>query len=88
MDKGYIDFERLFELTNKNAYFITRAKKNLISKKVYSHDVRKFSNIKYDQTVKLTGVKTSLLYPEHLRKTKFVDKENDKELIFLTNIFL
>ncbi len=87
MDKGYIDFERLFELTNKNAYFITRAKKNLISKRVYSHDVRKFSNIKYDQTVKLTGVKTSLLYPEHLRKIKFVDKENDKELIFLTNNF-
>jgi len=87
MDKGYIDFERLFELTNKNAYFITRAKKNLISKRVYSHDVRKFSNIKYDQTVKLTGVKTSLLYPEHLREIKFVDKENDKELIFLTNNF-
>ena len=87
MDKGYIDFERLFELNNKNAYFITRAKKNLKSKRVYSHDVSKFSNIKYDQTIKLTGVKTSMIYPQHLRKIKLVDKENDKELIFITNNF-
>lgn len=87
MDKGYIDFERLFELNNKNAFFVTRAKRNLKSKRVYSHDVHKFSNIKYDQTVKLTGLKTSILYPIHIREIKFIDKENDKELIFLTNNF-
>jgi len=87
MDKGYIDFERLFELNNKNAFFITRAKKNLKSKRVYSHDVHKFCNIKYDQTVKLTGLKTIILYPIHIREIKFIDKENDKELIFLTNNF-
>jgi len=87
IDKGYIDFERLFELNNKNAFFITRAKNNLKSKRIYSHDVSKFSNIKYDQTIKLTGLKSSKLYPGHFRKIKFVDKENDKELIFLTNNF-
>jgi len=87
MDKGYIDFERLFELNNKNAFFITRAKKNLKSKRVYSHDVHKFSNIKYDQTVKLTGLKTSMLYPKHIRQIKCIDQDNDKELIFLTNNF-
>lgn len=87
IDKGYIDFERLFTLKNKNAFFITRAKNNLASKRIYSHDVSKYEYIKYDQTVKLTGVKTSTLYPEQIRKIKFVDKENNKELIFLTNNF-
>jgi len=88
IDKGYIDFERLFTLNNKNAFFITRAKNNLACKRIYSHDVSKYENIKYDQTVKLTGVKTSTLYPEQIRKIKFIDKEKDKELIFLTNNFL
>jgi IS4 transposase len=87
IDKGYIDFERLFKLKNKNAYFITRAKKNLASKRIYSHNVSKYENIKYDQTVKLTGSKTSTLYPEQIRKIKLVDKELGKELIFLTNNF-
>ena len=87
IDKGYIDFERLFTLKNKNAFFVTRAKNNLACKRIYSHDVSKYENIKYDQTVKLTGVKTSTLYPEQIRKIKFVDKENNKELIFLTNNF-
>ncbi|MEO8233229.1 MAG: IS4 family transposase [Ignavibacteriota bacterium] len=87
IDKGYIDFERLFTLKNKNAFFITRAKNNLASKRIYSNDVSKYEYIKYDQTVKLTGVKTSTLYPEQIRKIKFVDKENNKELIFLTNNF-
>jgi hypothetical protein len=87
IDKGYIDFERLFTLKNKNAFFITRAKKNLACQRIYSHDASKYENIKYDQTVKLTGVKTSTLYPEQIRKIKFIDKENDKELIFLTNNF-
>jgi hypothetical protein len=87
IDKGYIDFERLFTLKNKNAFFVTRAKNNLACKRIYSHHVSKYENIKYDQTVKLTGVKTSTLYPEQIRKIKFVDKENNKELIFLTNNF-
>ena len=87
IDKGYIDFERLFTLKNNNAFFITRAKKNFASQRVYSHDVSKYENILYDQTVKLTGVKSATLYPEQLRKIKFIDKENDKELIFLTNNF-
>lgn len=87
IDKGYIDFERLFNLKNNNAFFITRAKKNFASQRIYSHDVSKYENIVYDQTVKLTGVKSSTLYPEQMRKIKFIDKENDKELIFLTNNF-
>lgn len=85
--KGYIDFERLFKLKSKNAFFITRAKKNMACRRIYSHDVTKYENIKYDQTVKLTGRKTAELYPEQIRKIKFIDKENDKELIFLTNNF-
>jgi len=87
IDKGYVDFKRLFSLQNNNAFFITRAKDNLAFQRLYSHDVNEFENIKYDQTVKLTGIKTSALYPDHIRKIKFIDKENDKELIFLTNNF-
>jgi len=87
IDKGYIDFERLFNLKNKNAFFITRAKKNLACQRIYSHDVSKYDNIKYDQTVRLTGLKTATLYPEQIRKIKFIDKVKDKELIFLTNNF-
>lgn len=87
IDKGYIDFDRLFKLNNNNLYFVTRAKKNLADRRIYSHNVSKFENIKYDQTIKLTGVKTSVLYPEQIRKIKFVDKEFNKELIFLTNNF-
>lgn len=87
IDKGYIDFERLFALKNKNASFITRAKKNLASKRIYSHDVSKYEHIKYDQTIKLTGLKTSIIYPEQIRKIKFIDKDIGKELIFLTNNF-
>ena len=56
-------------------------------KRIYSNYVSKYENIKYDQTVKLTGIKTSTLYPEQIRRIKFIDKENDKELIFLTNNF-
>jgi len=84
IDKGYVDFKRLFSLKNNNAFFITRAKDNLAFQRLYSHDVNEFENIKYDQTVKLTGIKTSALYPDHIRKIKFIDKENDKEVIFLT----
>lgn len=86
-DRAYIDFERLFELNNKNGFFITRANPNLSARRIYSHDVSKFNNIKYDQTIKLKGPKSSILYPKNIRKIKLVDKENDKELIFLTNNF-
>lgn len=87
IDKGYVDFGRLFKLNNNNVYFVTRAKKNLADRRIYSHNVSKFDNIKYDQTIKLTGLKTSTLYPEQIRKIKFVDKDLNKELIFLTNNF-
>lgn len=87
-DRAYIDFERLFDLNNKNGFFITRANPNLNSRRLYSHDVSKFKNIKYDQTIKLNGIKSSMLYPKAIRKIKLVDKDNDKELIFLTNNFI
>lgn len=86
-EKAYTDFNRLFELKNKNAFFITRAKNNLASRRIYSNDVSKFENIKYVQTVRLTGIKTSNSYPDNIRKIKLVDKTNDKTLIFLTNNF-
>ena len=71
MDKAYTDFKRLYELNIKKSFFITRAKENLDSKRIYSKDVSMFENIKYDQTVKLGGINTSKFYPDKIRKIKF-----------------
>ena len=87
VDKGYLHFERLYSININHAYFITRAKINLASRRVYSHKVDKSKNIIYEQTIKLTGTKSSQLYPAHLRKIKAYDVENDRYLTFLTNNF-
>lgn len=87
MDKAYTDFKRLYELNIKKSFFITRAKENLDSKRIYSKDVSMFENIKYDQTVKLAGINTSKFYPDKIRKIKFYDKEKKRTFTFLTNNF-
>lgn len=87
VDKGYLDFKRLYSISLNHAYFITRAKINLASRRVYSHKVDKLKNIIYDQTIKLTGLKSSELYPGDLRKIKFYDVEKERHITFLTNNF-
>ncbi len=87
VDKGYYDFERLYLIDQAKAFFVIRAKKNIKFKRVYSRLVDKSTGLKCDQTIKLTGIDTTLLYPDKLRRIKFYSKEKRKTYVFLTNNF-
>lgn len=87
MDRGYLDFERLYLLTQSCAYFVIRAKKNLQYQRLYSHTIDKSSGLRCDQTIVLTGLNVSKHYPDKLRRIVFYDLNSDKRLTFLTNNF-
>lgn len=87
MDRGYIDFERLYRFTNGSAFFVIRAKDNLKFKRVYSNKVDKTTGVQCDQIIKLVVDKSKKSYPEFLRRIKYYDVEKNKILIFLTNNF-
>ena len=86
-DRGYFDYLRLYRITKASAYFVVRAKSNLKFKRMYSKKTDKSTGVIYDQTGKIDGFYTSKDYPEKIRKVKFLDIENKKTLIFLTNNF-
>jgi len=87
MNRGYLDFERLYRLHQDKAFFVIRAKKNFQFRRLYSRAVDKTTGLRCDQTVKLTGYKSSQYYPEKLRRVKYYDAENNRYLVFLTNDF-
>lgn len=87
LDRGYVDFARLFLIEKADAYFITRAKKNMVFERMYSAKVDKSTGLICDQTIKLKGYYSSKDYPEKLRRIKYYDSETDKTLIFLSNNF-
>jgi hypothetical protein len=87
MDRGYLDFSRLYQLSQACAYFVIRAKSNLQCRRVYSHPVDKSSGLRCDQTVALTGFYTAQHYPDKLRRIKYYDVETNKQFVFLTNNF-
>lgn len=87
MDRGYVDFERLYLFNQVPAFFITRAKRNLKCQRVYSHAVDKTTGLRSDQTIRLTGFYSSQHFPDHLRRIRFYDKEQNRYFIFLTNNF-
>jgi IS4 transposase len=87
MDRGYMDFQRLYQLHQERSFFITRAKSNFKFKRRYSHKVDKFSNVQCDQTIVLTTHNPAINYPEPLRRIRFYDTDRQKRLIFLTNNF-
>jgi len=87
MDRGYLDFKRLYELHQQKAFFIIRAKKNFKFKRRYSHKVDKDTGVQCDQTIFLTTHYSSKKYTETIRRIKFYDAENQKRLVFLTNDF-
>lgn len=87
MDRGYLDFERLYQLSQVSAFFVIRAKSNLQCRRVYSRPVDKSTGLCCDQTVSLTGFYASRHYPDHLRRIKFYDVQTDKRFVFLTNNF-
>jgi hypothetical protein len=87
MDRGYLDFERLFAFNQVPAFFVTRAKSNMQFKRRYSFPVEKATGLRCDQAIILTGFYTSKHYPDTLRRVKFKDVGTGKTLIFLTNNF-
>lgn len=87
MDKAYTDFARLFQINSDKAYFVTRAKRNLGYRRIYSAPVDKQTGLRCDQTIRLTTHKSAKAYPEHLRRVKYFDKEQAKTYVFLTNNF-
>jgi IS4 transposase len=88
MDRGYIDFERLYVLTLCSAFFVVRTKENVLLERRYSHPVDKSSGVQSDQTVILTAIESAKVYPDALRRVSFYDVETAKRLKFLTNNFV
>ena len=87
MDRGYLDFARLYKISQACAFFVIRAKSNLKCRRVYSHPVDKTTGLICDQSVMLTGFYQAKDYPDKLRRVKYYDAKTDKTLVFLTNNF-
>jgi IS4 transposase len=85
MDRGYLDFARLYCLHQAGAFFVTRAKSNMNARRVYSAPTERDTGVICDQTIALNGFYVAQDYPEHLRRIRFKDPESGKTLIFLTN---
>jgi hypothetical protein len=85
MDRGYVDFARLYALHQAGAFFVTRAKSPMDARRVYSAPTDRSTGVISDQQVMLNGHYSAKKYPEHLRRIKFKDPETGKTLIFLTN---
>lgn len=88
MDRGYVDFARLYVLHLSGAFFVTRCKSNLDAHRVYSTNTDRNIGIICDQTIALDGFYSKKDYPQHLRRIRFNDAETGKTLIFLTNNFI
>ena len=87
IDRGYLDFARLYAMHQARATFITRAKSNTQCRRLYSRPVDKTTGLRCDQTTLLTGAQSAKDYPEQLRLVKFFDSETNKRFAFLTNNF-
>jgi hypothetical protein len=87
MDRGYIDFQRLFVFTLSSAFFVVRTKSNVLLQRRYSHPVDKSTGVCSDQTVILTSFESASAYPDALRRVSYFDAETNKRLKFLTNNF-
>jgi Domain of unknown function (DUF4372)/Transposase DDE domain len=85
MDRGYVDFARLYALHQAGAFFVTRAKSPMDARRVYSATTDRSTGVISDQRVMLNGYYSARKYPEHLRRIRFKDPESGKTLIFLTN---
>jgi hypothetical protein len=87
MDRGYLDFSRLYSLDQAKAFFVTRAKTNFRFKRRYTHPIDKTTGLICDQTILLTGFYSSKDYPSPLRRVRYYDLKTDKRFVFLTNNF-
>lgn len=87
MDRGYIDFERLYVFTLSAAFFVVRTKENVLLQRRYSREVDKSSGLRSDHTVILTALKSAKAYPDAMRRVSYQDLETKKRFRFLTNNF-
>jgi IS4 transposase len=87
MDRGYLDFKRLYRFTMAAAFFVTRGKRNLDCTRRARREVDKATGLRSDQTIVLAGLKSSRSYPDPLRRIAFYDAEHKRRLVFLTNNF-
>jgi IS4 transposase len=87
MDRGYVDFERLYRIEQGGAFFVTRAKSNFRFRRLASRPVDKSGGLQCDQTVGLKGVAVRKTFPDALRRIRHLDTERAKRLVFLTNHF-
>ena len=85
MDRGYLDFGRLFKMHQAGAFFVTRAKRGMDARRVYSAATDRSTGVICDQAIRLNGFYVSKDYPEHLRRVRYKDPETGKRLVFLTN---
>lgn len=85
MDRGYIDFARLYRIHRHRAFFVIRAKRNLQFRRQYSHAVEKHTGLRCDQRIRLTGFYAAKDYPDQLRRIKYYDDTTDVRFVFLTN---
>ena len=87
MDRGYMDFSRFYTIHQSSAFFITRAKRNLQFKRLYSHIIDKTTGLQCDQIIVLKGYYAKQDYPEKIRRIRYFDAEKNKRLVFITNNF-
>ena len=85
MDRGYLDFARLYKLHQAGAFFVTRAKRGMDARRVYSAPTYRLAGVICDQAIAMNGFYVSKDYPEHLRRIRYKDPISGKSLVFLTN---
>jgi hypothetical protein len=88
IDRGYLDFERLYAIHQASAFYVIRAKSNFRFRRLYSRAVDKSTGVQSDQTIVLEGFYSHKAYPDKLRRIRYFDTDQNKRLIFLTNNFL
>ncbi len=87
LDRGYLDFKRLYRLQRALAFFVIRSRKDFRFRRLVSHPVDKNTGLRCDQTVRLQSFYPAKFYPEPLRRIRYHDAETEKSLVFLTNHF-
>jgi hypothetical protein len=87
MDRGYIDFERLYRFTLSSAFFVVRTKSNVLLQRRYSHPVDRATGVRSDHAVILAAIDSAKAYPDALRRVSYLDAETRKRFKFLTNNF-
>jgi hypothetical protein len=88
MDRGYVDFERLYIFTLSSAFFVVRTKSNVLIQRRYSHPVDKTTGVRSDHSVILTAINSVKAYPDQLRRVSYLDVKTKKRFKFLTNNFM